>query len=211
VKSQYIIAFLIAGALTIPAAAQAPTRSDAVAQRQSSGAKASAEENSNSAGHTITVEVWSPAAASPTPPSEAEAAKLSRNFAAAGLDAAFSMESTERKIENSLRRGFPLGEFWIQNDLAEIDDSLKLAQLSVANDSDREALQQLEQQSKRLRAWSNWLIEENNRLALTEYYISSSTLDNDDRFQNNVACTKYLVSMLASRRLAEDSSCLLSR
>ena len=29
-----------------------------------------------------------------------------------------------------------------------------------------------------------------------------------ERFQSTVACTKFLVSMLASRRLAEDSSCL---
>ena len=28
-----------------------------------------------------------------------------------------------------------------------------------------------------------------------------------ERFQNTVACTKFLVSMLASRRLKEDSSC----
>ena len=28
-------------------------------------------------------------------------------------------------------RAFPLGEFWIQNDLAEIDDSLKMAELSA--------------------------------------------------------------------------------
>jgi len=45
-------------------------------------------------------------------------------------------------------------------------------------------------------------------LALTEYYISSSTLDDDVRFQNNVACTKLLVSMLSSRTLARNSSCL---
>jgi len=208
VKSQRIIAFLIAAVLTIPAAAQAPATGTAGAQQQSPDANSHPDENSSSTGHTITVDVWSSAAPSPTSPSEAETARLSRNFAAAGLNAAFNMESTEREIENSLRRGFPLGESWIRDDLAQIDNSLRVAELSVANDSDREALQQLQQQSKRLRAWSNWLIEQNKMLALTEYYISSSTLDNDDRFQNSVACTRYLVSMLASRRLAENSSCL---
>ena len=118
------------------------------------------------------------------------------------------MELIERKIGNSIRRGFPLGEFWIQNDLAEVDDALKLAALSVANDADQQALQELEKQSTRLRTWSGWLIDQNRHLALTEYYISSSTLDNDERFQNSVACTKFLVSMLSSRRLAEDNSCL---
>ncbi len=118
------------------------------------------------------------------------------------------MELTERKIENSIRRGFPLGEFWIQNDLAEVDDALKLAALSVVNDADQQALQELEKQSTRLRTWSDWLIDQNRHLALTEYYISSSTLDNDEQFQNSVACTKFLVSMLSSRTLVQANSCL---
>jgi len=149
------------------------------------------------------VDVWSK-----SEPDAQESVKVSSAFAAAGLNAAFKMELTERKIENSIRRGFPLGEFWIQNDLDEIDDSLKMAALSVANDTDLKALQQLEKQSSRLRLWSDWLIDQNHNLALTEYYISSSTLDRDERFQNSVACTKFLVSMLTSRRLAADNSCL---
>ena len=149
----------------------------------------------------ITVEVWSTV-------DNAEPDKLSPDFAPAALTAAFRMQSTERKIENSIRRGFPLGEFWIQTDLEGIDDSLKVAALSVTNEADRQALQQLENQSSRLRLWSDWLIGQNRNLALTEYYISSSTLDNDQRFQNSVACTKFLISMLSSRTLADDNSCL---
>ena len=149
----------------------------------------------------ITVEVWSTV-------NNAEPDKLSPDFAPAALTAAFRMQSTEHRIENSIRRGFPLGEFWIQNDLAEIDNSLKLAALSVGNEADRDALQELQKQSAQLRQWSDWLIAQNKNLALTEYYISSSTLDNDVRFQNNVACTKFLVTMLSSRTPARDSSCL---
>jgi hypothetical protein len=118
------------------------------------------------------------------------------------------MERTERKIENSIARGFPLGKFWIQNDLAEVDDALKLVALSVTNDADQQALQELEKQSIRLRTWNDWLIDQNRHLALTDYYISSSTLNNDERFQNSVACTKFLVSMLSSRTLAQANSCL---
>ena len=134
--------------------------------------------------------------------------KLSADFAFAALTAAFRMQSTERGLENSIRRGFPLGELWIQTDLEGIDDSLRLAALSVTNDADRQALQQLENQNSRLRQWSDWLIDENRNLRLTEYYISASTLDSDERFQNSVACTKFLVSMLSSRTLADDNSCL---
>jgi len=172
------------------------------------GAKIHAHQTSDSDEHTITVDVWSSASSSATESTQAEPVKVSPDFAAAGLTAAFRMELTERKIENSIRRGFPLGEFWIQNDLDEIDDSLKLAALSVANDIDLKTLQQLEKQSSRLRLWSDWLIDENHNLALTEYYISSSALDSDERFQNSVACTKFLISMLSGRTLADDNSCI---
>ena len=180
---------------------------DAVAQEvnaQSTNTVVTQQQGSSDNGeHTIVVNVWSKSG-----PEEPEPVKMSSAFASAGLNAAFKMELTERKIENSIRRGFPLGEFWIQNDLAEVDDALKLAALSAANDADQQALQELEKQSTRLRTWSDWLIDQNQHLALTEYYISSSTLDNDERFQNSVACTKFLVSMLSSRTLAQANSCL---
>ena len=196
-KRHWILAFLIAGALVISTVAQdvnAQSTNTVVTQQQGS---------SDNGEHTIVVNVWSKSG-----PEGPERLRVSSAFAAAGLNVAFKMELTERKIENSIRRGFPLGEFWIQNDLAEVDDALKLAALSVANDADQQALQELEKQSTRLRTWSDWLIDQNRHRALTEYYISSSTLDNDERFQNSVACTKFLVSMLSSRTLGEDNSCL---
>ena len=196
VKQHWMLAFLIAGALVISTDAQdvnAQSANTAVTQQQGSS------DNE----HTIVVDVWSK-----SEPEGPAPVKVSSAFAAAGLNAAFKMELTERKIENSIRRGFPLGEFWIQNDLAEVDDALKLAALSAANDADQQVLRELEKQSTRLRTWSDWLIDQNRHLALTEYYISSSTLDRDEQFQNSVACTKFLVSMLTSRRLAEDYSCL---
>src|SRR5271166_4265212 len=197
VKRHWMLAFLIARALVISTVAQD-------VNAQSTNTVVTQEDGSSDNGeHTIVVNVWSKSG-----PEGPEPVKMSSAFATAGLNAAFKMELTERKIENSIRRGFPLGEFWIQNDLAEIDDALKLAALSVANEADQEALQQLQNQSTRLRTWSNWLIDQNRRLALTEYYISASTLDNDQRFQDSVACTKFLVSMLSSRTLAQANSCL---
>ncbi len=196
-KSHWASAFLFPLLLVVSATAQdanpQPAQSVVTQQQQSS----------DLGEHTIVIDVWAKSAPEPT-----ETVKVSSAFASAGLNAAFKMEMTERKIENSLRRGFPLGEFWMKNDLAEVDDALKLAALSVANNADQQALQELEKQSTRLRSWSDWLIDQNRHLALTEYYISSSTLDNDERFQNSVACTKFLVSMLSSRTLAQANSCL---
>ena len=156
---------------------------------------------------TIVVDVWSSAAPGEGNANQADPAKLSKSFASAALNAAGRMQSTQRRIEHSIRMGFPLGGFWIQSDFDWIDESLRTAGLSAANDADRTALQQLENQNNRLRLWSDWLIASNRNLRLAEYYISPSALDNDERFQNAAACTKFLISMLASARLGEDDSC----
>lgn len=193
----WIIAFILAGLLIISAVAQDTSG------ESTNNVRAQQQESRGRREHTITVDVWSSAE-----PSQPEPVKMSPDFAVAGLNAAFKMENLERKIESYLRRGFPLGELWIQSDLDAIDDSLKMAKLYVASDSDRQALQELENQSTRLRLWTNGLMELNRNLALTEYYISPWALDNDERFLNSVACTKFLVSMLSSRTLAENSSCL---
>lgn len=150
---------------------------------------------------TIVVDVWSSAR-------EADPAMLSRGFAVAALNVASRLQFTQRRIANSIKRGFPLGEFWIQTDLDAIDNSLQTAALAVMNDSDRQALRELQNQSSRLRIWCDWLIEQNRELRLADYYISPARLDNDERFQSTVACNRFLISMLASGRLAEeDRSC----
>jgi hypothetical protein len=153
---------------------------------------------------TIVVNVWSSAAQPPVDP-----ARLSPGFAATALTAASRIQFTQRRIINSIKMGFPLGGgFWIQTDLDAIDDSLRMATLSAANEADRQVLQDLGTQTDRLRIWCDWLIEQNRQVRLANYFISPDPLDHDERFQNTVTCTRYLLSMLASGRLQEeDRSC----
>lgn len=230
-NARLIFIFLLSGALVVPARAQEnanghtpnsvvahskrqqpsstqPRPSQMLAPARSPDAQVHPLGDSDSREGTITIDVWSSVPSVEVEPNEAEATKLSANFTVAALQAAFKMQLTERKIENCIRMGFPIGEFWIQTDLEGIDDALTLAGISATNDTDREALQQLQEQSGRLRDWSSWLIDANHKLQLGDYLTSSWALDNDERFQSTVACTKFLVSMLASRRLAEDNSCL---
>ena len=155
-------------------------------------------------GGTIVVHVWSSTGSKTNEP---DPAVLSRGFAVAALSAASRLQFTERRIANSIKQGFPLGEFWIQTDFDSIDDSLRVASLSATNDADRQTLQQLQTQTQRLRLWSDWLINQNRRLALADYYTSPARLDNDESFQSAVGCTNFLLSTLASGKTAENSSC----
>lgn len=159
--------------------------------------------------HTIVVNVWSSAAEAPITANKAYSAKLSRVFAVAASDAATRLQFTERRITNSIRMGFPLGgAFWIRTDLDAIDESLRLAALSATNDADQQALQQLQTQTDRLRAWCNWLIEQNRSLRLANYFVSPEPLANDTEYQNTITCTGFLLSMVGRGRLEEeDRSC----
>jgi hypothetical protein len=159
--------------------------------------------------HTIVVNVWSSAAQPPAASMKADPARLSPGFAATALSASTRIQFTQRRITNSIKMGFPLGEgFWIQTDLDAIEDSLRMATRTAVNEADRETLQQLQNETTRLRDWCNWLIDQNRNLRLANYFISPATLDNDERYQNTVTCNNFLMSMLASGRLQEeDRSC----
>jgi len=159
--------------------------------------------------HTIVVDVWSSALQAPVKAKKTDPAKLSRGFAMTASDVASRLQFTERRITNSMRMGFPLGGgFWIQTDLDAVDDSLRLAALSATNDADQQVLQQLQTQADRLRAWCNWLIEQNRSLRLANYFISPEPLDNDAEYQNTVTCTRFLLRMVGRGRLEqEDLSC----
>jgi len=159
--------------------------------------------------NTIVVNVWSSATQAPATSVKADSARLSPGFAATALSAATRIQFTQRRLTNSIRMGFPLGEgFCIQSDLDAIDDSLRMATLSATNEADRQTLWELQNQTDRLRVWCEWLIEQNRNLRLANYFISPDPLNNDERFQNTVTCTRFLLSMLASGRLQEeDRSC----
>ena len=158
---------------------------------------------------TIVVDVWSTALQPPATSMKPDPARLSPRFAATALSAAARIQFTQRRITNSIRMGFPLGGgFWIQTDLDAIDDSLRAAALTATNDADREALQELQNQTNRLRDWCEWLMDQNRNLRLANYFISPGPLNNDERYQNTVTCNHFLMSMLASGRLQEeDRSC----
>jgi len=223
VKLRFIIALLITGLLVISAGAEengsvqnrnSVTANSSRPQTSSRAARPQAGErqvppgsrddyaergSDNSSKDKIVVDVWSSATEEP------DTTKLSPGFAVAALNAASRLQLTERKMANSIKMGYPLGEFWIQTDFDAIDESLRLSAVSATTDADRQALQLLNEQTSRLRLWSDWMIEQKNQMRLANYYISPAPLDNDERFQNTVACTTYLISTLASGRLQEEN------
>lgn len=203
-----LLSVLIAGGLTFAVAEDgiAPNPShqfmEASSPRQSLNVNG---DTTDAGGGRVVVDVWAPA--STVNEDQETASKLSQRFARTALGAAAVLQSTERRIEQSIKMGFPLGGNWIQSDFDTIDNSLNAAEQSVTNAADQQALRQLQEQRERLKVWTDWLIDQNRHLRLADYYITPATLNNDEAFQNAVACTRFLSSMLARMKLADDRSC----
>jgi len=155
----------------------------------------------------IVVYVWEAATPLPEGSGEAVEAGLTRSFASSGLDAMTVLRVWQGHLAYSIRNGYPLSEFWIAMDRERADDVLRQAALRTSTEADRMALRALVNQFENLRQWSDGLIEANRNMRLAEYYITPATLNNDPLFQKTAACSDFLVSMLASGQLAEDSSC----
>jgi hypothetical protein len=135
------------------------------------------------------------------------AARLSRNFAAAGLRATDLLRDWQQHIAYTFQNGYPLSELSIGLDHDRAADALRLAQLEASSDADRAALEQLHNLFESLQRWSDELIEDKKNLRLAPYYMSPAELNDDAQFKKNAECAGFLARMLASGRLAEGATC----
>ena len=148
----------------------------------------------------IVVDVWAAA-------DSASEEWLSRDFAVTGLRATTLLRDWQRRIAFNIRMGLPLCERCIAVDGDHAADMVRLAAVGASTDADGAALQQILNLFDNLQRWSDALIEGNKTWDLGRYYMSPTALTDDPLFKKSEQCARFLVSMLASGRLAEDRSC----
>lgn len=152
------------------------------------------------------VDVW---AENTSPPELEETAGpvLSRAFATAALRALASLREWRQHIAFAIRNGYRLSEYCISDDRDRAADALRLAMLAASSDPDRIAVQELAVNYKDTRLWSDQLVEANRKLEMAKYYMSSTSLDDDELFQKTAQCADFLGPMFTSLRLGEDPAC----
>ena len=131
---------------------------------------------------------------------------LSRGFVAYALNATAQIRNWQSHLAFTLQNGYPLSDSWIASDRDQAADAVRLAAVAITSDNDRTALQLLLTLFVNVQNWSDARINDEKQLQLATYYVSRSTLDNDESFQKNMDCTNSLAAMLASGRL-EGVSC----
>ena len=132
---------------------------------------------------------------------------LSRQFAPLALQAAAEIRNWQMHFAFTFKNGYPLSDFWIAYDRNRAADALALATLAAQREADRAALVQLDTLFVNVQAWSDARVEDNRNLRLANYYMSPSSLDNDEPFQRTVRCTDSLISKLVSGEWAEETIC----
>lgn len=140
-------------------------------------------------------------------PEELHGLPLSLDFAAAGLRTADLLRDWQQHIAYMLQNGYPLSELSIAFDGNRAADALRSAELAASTDTDAAALEQLRNLFESLQRWSDNLVEEKRDMRLARYYMSPTALDDDSVFQKNAKCVRFLTSTLASKRMADTTSC----
>lgn len=146
------------------------------------------------------------AAAVPAPSQPAESA-FSREFRSAGIEEITLMREWAGPLAYAIQNGYPVTEAWVAGNQAQAANGLGLASIAATTDSDRQALQLLNNEFEAVKEWSNKLVEARKSMDAGKYAVSASALRDDPLSQKILACGRFLAAMLASGNFQDDSSC----
>jgi hypothetical protein len=139
-------------------------------------------------------------------PTQSGTAGFSRDFMKAGVEAIAAMREWGSTLKLVIQNGYPPGNAMTAYQ-GRAADSLRLASVAVANDSDRSGFELLNNEFNNVQAWSNELVSARNSMNAASLTTSKDALENDPSFQKIVGCGKFLISMFASGKFQDDATC----
>jgi len=132
---------------------------------------------------------------------------LSPEFVKAGIEAIASMREWASSLAYAIQNGYPISEQSVANYREQASNGLRLASVQGKTDSDRNALQLLNNEFQAVLEWSNKLVEARKSMDTAKYAMSDSALRNDPLSQKIIACGHFLGPMLGSGTFQDDPSC----
>ena len=106
-------------------------------------------------------------------------------------------------LRTAIEHGVPINDVWLGAYRAQARESLRLASLAIATDSDRSAYPFLVNEYNNMKNLSDQYLQiTNNR-----DYIDPNSLQNDPLNQKVVTCARSLSSMASTNQFIDDGSC----
>ena len=144
----------------------------------------------------------------PAPPEEQDVtAGLSPEFMKAGIEELALMREWASPLAYAIQNGYPVTEQSVSSYHAQAANGLRLASAAAKTESDRNALQLLNNEFDAVQEWSNKLIAARKSMDTAQYSMSAGALQNDPLSQKIIACGHFLGSMLGSGTFQDDPSC----
>jgi hypothetical protein len=150
--------------------------------------------NGNSAG---------PAAAPAQAAAPASNPGFSKAFLTAAIERMASLREWHSALATAIQNGFPISADWLAPYRAQAAMNLRLTSVAASTDSDRAALQLLNNEFQSMSKLADKYLAARANMS----YSAPDALENDSLNQQIVACGHSLTAMAASGQFVDDGSC----
>lgn len=133
-------------------------------------------------------------------------AGLSSNFARAAITSLAEMKEWQGALRAMVAYGLAAGGEWARSYQDQVMTSLQQATASASTDSDRGALQLLDNQFANLASWASNVIADRQALDGART-VDPNALKNDPALAKITACGRFLGAMFVSGVASDDPSC----
>jgi len=149
-----------------------------------------------------------PTGGASAPPANPETAQpgvsgFSKDFLKAGLEEMAVIREWRSALINAIRQGHPVTEDWVGTFRAQAQQNLRLVSLAASSDSDRNALQLLNNEFNNMKTLSNRFVEATK----SRTYVSPNALESDPLGQKILNCAHSLAAMASNNQFVDDGSC----
>jgi len=149
-----------------------------------------------------------PTGGASTPPTNPETEQpgvsgFSKDFLKAGLEEMAVIREWRSALINAIRQGHPVTEDWVGTFRAQAQQNLRLVSLAASTDSDRNALQLLNNEFNNMKKLSDRFVEATK----SRTYVSPNALESDPLGQKILNCAHALAAMASNNQFVDDGSC----
>jgi hypothetical protein len=149
-----------------------------------------------------------PAGGASAPPTNPETDQpgvsgFSKDFLKAGLEEMAVIREWRSALINAIRQGHPVSEDWVGTFRVQAQQNLRLVSLAASTESDRNALQLLDNEFNNMKKLSNRFLEANK----SRTYVSPNALESDPLDQKVLNCAHSLAAMASNNQFVDDGSC----